>query len=74
MIYLCGLFFSIERLPVFPRPLSLVLPLTCDTDILKGTFNANNTMLFAFGFGLLGAFCDFLFVWSLHNIRCRWIL
>jgi len=74
MIFLCGLFFPIERLPVFLRPLSYILPPTYGVDILHGAFNANNTMLFALDFCVLGAFCIFLFVWSLSNIRRRWIL
>jgi ABC-2 type transport system permease protein len=74
MIFLCGLFFPIERLPVFLRPLSYVLPPTYGVDILHGAFTANNTMLFVLDFCVLGAFCIFLFVWSLSNIRRRWIL
>jgi ABC-2 type transport system permease protein len=74
MIFLCGLFFPIERIPVFLRPLSYVLPLTYGADILHGAFNANNTMLFALDFCVLGAFCIFLFSWSLRNIKRRWIL
>jgi ABC-2 type transport system permease protein len=74
MIFLCGLFFPIERLPVFLRPLSYVLPPTYGVDILHGVFTANNTMLFSLDFCVLGAFCILLFVWSLSNIRRRWIL
>jgi ABC-2 type transport system permease protein len=74
MIFLCGLFFPIERLPVFLRPLSYVLPLTYGADVLHGAFNADNTMLFAIDFCVLGAFCIFLFAWSLRNIKRRWIL
>ena len=74
MIFLCGLFFPIEHLPIFLRPLSYVLPLTYGADILHGAFSANNTMLFGLDFGVLGAFCVFLFGWSLRNIKRRWIL
>ena len=74
MIFLCGLFFPIERLPIFLRPLSYLLPLTYGADILHGAFNANNTMLFALDFCVLGAFCVFLFAWSLRNVKRRWIL
>ncbi len=74
MIFLCGLFFPIERLPVFLRPLSYVLPPTYGADILHGAFSANNTMLFAIDFCVLGAFCIFLFAISLRNIKHRWIL
>jgi ABC-2 type transport system permease protein len=74
MIFLCGLFFPIERLPVFLRPLSYVLPLTYGADILHGAFNANNTILFSLDFCALGAFCIFLFALSLRIIKRRWIL
>jgi ABC-2 type transport system permease protein len=74
MIFLCGLFFPIERLPVFLRPLSYVLPLTYGADILHGAFNADNVMLFAIDFCVLGAYCIFLFAWSLRNIKRKWIL
>jgi ABC-2 type transport system permease protein len=74
MIFLCGLFFPIERLPVLLRPLSYMLPVTYGADILHGAFNADNTMSFALDFGVLGAFCLFLFAWSLRNIKRRWIL
>ena len=74
MIFLCGLFFPIARLPVFLRPLSYVLPLTYGADILHGAFNADNVMLFAIDFCVLGAYCIFLFAWSLRNIKRKWIL
>jgi ABC-2 type transport system permease protein len=74
MIFLCGLFFPIARLPVFLRPLSYVLPLTYGADILQGAFNAGNTMIFGLDFCALGAFCIFLFALSLRNIKRRWIL
>jgi len=74
MIFLCGLFFPVDRLPIFLRPLSYVLPLTYGADMLHGAFNAKNTMSFALDFCVLGAFCIFLFGWSLHNIKRKWIL
>jgi ABC-2 type transport system permease protein len=73
MIFLCGLFFPIEQLPVFLRPLSYMLPLTYGADVLHGAFNADNTMVFALDFCALGAFCIFLFAWSLRSIKRRWI-
>lgn len=74
MIFLCGLFFPVEHLPVFLRPLSYVLPPTYGADILHGAFHAGNTMLFTLDFCLLFSFCILLFIWSLRNIRRRWIL
>ena len=74
MIFLCGLFFPIEQLPIFLRPLSYVLPLTYGADILHGAFNAKNVMSLLTDFALLFLFCAALFMISLHNIRRRWIL
>jgi ABC-2 type transport system permease protein len=73
MIFLCGLFFPIERLPVFLRPLSYVLPPTYGADILHGTFSIGNTMPMLIDFSLLIVFCIGLFLISLRNIQRRWI-
>jgi len=73
MIFLCGLFFPIERLPIFLRPLSYVLPPTYGADILHGTFSISNTMPMLIDFLLLIVFCIGLFLISLRNIRRRWI-
>jgi len=73
MIFLCGLFFPIMSLPVFIRPLSYVLPVTYGVDILHGAVSGGHIMSFALDFVILGAFCIFLFVLSLRNIKRRWI-
>jgi len=74
MIFLCGLFFPIERLPSFLRPLSYVLPLTYGVDILHGSIHTGNSMPLLLDFTLLGAFCIGLFALSLRNVKRRWIL
>lgn len=74
MIFLCGLFFPIDKLPMFLRPLSYVLPLTYGVDVLHGAIHAQHTMSFAFDFFVLGAFCIALFLLSLRNFKRRWIL
>ena len=74
MIFLCGLFFPIERLPVFLRPLSYVLPPTYGVDILHGTFSIGNTMPMLIDFSMLIVFCIGLFLISLRNIQRRWII
>lgn len=74
MIFLCGLFFPIEHLPVFLRPLSYILPLTYGADILHGAFSGKNVMPFPTDFALLGGFCAALFLISLRNIKRKWIL
>jgi ABC-2 type transport system permease protein len=74
MIFLCGLFFPIARLPVFLRPLSYALPLTYGADVLHGSIHAKHTMSFTLDLCVLGAFCLGLFAVSLRNIKRRWIL
>lgn len=74
MIFLCGLFFPIDRLPFFLKPLSYVLPITYGADILHGAFSHGNTMSFLTDFVLLFLFCAALFAISLRNIRRHWIL
>jgi ABC-2 type transport system permease protein len=74
MIFLCGLFFPIEKLPVFLKPLSYAFPLTYGADVLHGAVHGGHTMPFALDLTLLGAFCVFLFAASLWNIKRRWIL
>jgi ABC-2 type transport system permease protein len=73
MIFLCGLFFPIEKLPVFLKPLSYAFPLTYGADVLHGSVHGGHTMPFALDLTLLGTFCVFLFVASLWNIKRRWI-
>ncbi|MBN1356428.1 ABC transporter permease [bacterium] len=74
MIFLCGLFFPIENLPVFLKPFSYVLPLTYGADILHGAVHGHYAMPFTLSFSLLGIFCIGLFMLSLHNIKKRWII
>jgi ABC-type multidrug transport system permease subunit len=39
MIFLCGLFFPVMSLPVFIRPLSYILPITCVFRSKSATFS-----------------------------------
>jgi ABC-2 type transport system permease protein len=73
MIFLCGLFFPIERLPFFLQPFSYALPLTYGVDILHGAIHGARTLPYLLSFAALSAFCVALFAVSLHNIRKRWI-
>ena len=73
MIFLCGLFFPIAKLPVFLRPLSYALPLTYGADLLHGSVHGAHSMPFALDLAVLGAFCVALFAASLVNIRRKWI-
>ncbi|OGC43409.1 ABC transporter [candidate division WOR-3 bacterium RBG_13_43_14] len=74
MIFLCGLFFPVSRLPVFLRPLSYVLPLTYGADLLHGAVGSGYNMPFWLDLCVLAVFCIGLFVLSLRNIKRRWIL
>jgi ABC-2 type transport system permease protein len=74
MIFLCGLFFPIDRLPVFLRPLSYVFPLTYGADLLHGAVHGEHVLPFILDLIILSAFCVGLFALSLLNIKRRWII
>lgn len=74
MLFLCGLFFPIEKLPIFLKPLSYALPLTYGADALHGAVHGGHAMPFILDLFLLGAFCVALFAISLWNIKRKWIL
>jgi ABC-2 type transport system permease protein len=74
MIFLCGLFFPIAKLPVFLKPFSYVFPLTYGADVLHGAVHGSHAMAFPLDLAILSAFCIGLFVLSLRNIRRRWII
>jgi len=73
MIFLCGLFFPIEQLPVFLQPLSYALPLTYGADVLHGSVHGGHILPFSVDLAILAAFCCGLFMLSLRNIRKHWI-
>ncbi len=74
MLFLCGLFFPIDQLPVWLRPLSYVLPLTYGADVLHASVHDAGRMPLALNFTLLATFCAVLFGISLRNIRRKWIV
>ncbi len=61
MIFLCGLFFPIERLPVFLRPLSYALPPTYGVDMLRGAVGGVHAMPYLLNLAALCVFCTGLF-------------
>jgi len=73
MIFLCGLFFPIDSLPLVLRPLSYILPLTYGVDILREAINKTNMMSLGLDFLIITCFCAFLFNISLRNINRKWI-
>ncbi len=74
MIFLCGLFFPVGKLPIFLRPLSYALPLTYGADALHGATHGRHALPLVLDFWILGGFCVALFAVSLWNIRRKWIL
>jgi ABC-2 type transport system permease protein len=74
MIFLCGLFFPLEKLPWVIRPLSYGLPLTYGVDAMRGAIMGDRLMPLAVDLLILAAFCVGLFALSLRNIRRKWIL
>jgi ABC-2 type transport system permease protein len=73
MIFLCGLFFPIGKLPMFLKPFAYALPLTYGADALHGAVHGGHAMSFSHDFAVLVVFCAVLFALSLRNIRRRWI-
>lgn len=74
MLFLCGLFIPIARLPRFLRPLSYLLPLTYGADILKAAINREGVLPLWVSFPVLIVFATGLFLASLQNIRRKWVL
>jgi ABC-2 type transport system permease protein len=73
MVFLCGLFFPVDLLPLVLRPLSYAIPLTYGADVLHGAVNHAARMPVALSFAALLAFCAALFFISLRNIQKKWI-
>lgn len=73
MIFLCGLFFPVDSLPLFLRPLSYMLPLTYGVDILHGAIEKKSMMALSLDFLIITGFCIILFCMSLRNVRRKWI-
>jgi hypothetical protein len=74
MIFLCGLLFPIEALPVLLRPISYLLPLTYGVDILHGAMQPNNMLLLSLDFAVIGMFCVTRFFISVRNIQTKWVV
>jgi ABC-2 type transport system permease protein len=74
MLFLCGLFIPISALPVFLRPVSFILPLTYGVDILKAAVNDTGILPLWVSFPVLLLFAAGLFLFSLRNIKRKWVL
>jgi ABC-2 type transport system permease protein len=74
MLFLCGLFIPIGSLPIFLRPLSYLLPLTFGVDILKQAITGGGILPLWVSFPVLVLFATGLFLFSLYNIKRKWVL
>lgn len=74
MLFLCGLFIPIERLPDVLKPISFCLPLTYGTDILNGTITGNSIFNTIFNISIMLFFIILLFYLCQRNIKKKWIL
>jgi ABC-2 type transport system permease protein len=73
MIFLCGLFFPVQSLPIFLRPLSYIMPLTYGADILKTLISHDGNMGLLLSFAMLIGFSLLLFGVSTRNVKRKWI-
>lgn len=74
MLFLSGLFFPIDRLPVFLRPVSYCLPLTYGADMLNRAINGTGFMNAWIDSLILIGFAVLLFYYCQWNIKRKWIL
>ena len=73
MVFLCGLFFPLEKLPIWLRPLSYALPPTYGADIINQATGRPGLLPLWLELLILVAFCLALFVASIRTINRRWI-
>ena len=74
MIFLCGLFIPVAKLPVFLQPLSYILPVTYGVDVLKYSISESNAFPIFLNLIIMLIFCILLFYISIFNIRRKWII
>ncbi len=73
MLFLCGLFFPIDRLPVWLRPAAFALPLTYGADLLHDAIGGHSLLTPWGNIVALAGFASLLFVVSLRIVQRRWI-
>ena len=74
MLFLCGLFIPIDKLPLMLKPISFCLPLTYGTDILNGTITGSSIFNAVFNISIMLLFVVLLFYLCQKNIKKKWIL
>jgi len=74
MVFLCGLFFPLEKLPAWLHPLSYALPPTYGADAMRQALGTCAGLLPTWlELLILVAFCLVLFLASIRTINRRWI-
>ncbi len=74
MVFLCGLFFPLQKLPAWLRPLSFALPPTYGADAMGQAVGTRAGLLpLWLELLILIAFCLALFVASIRTVNRRWI-
>ncbi len=73
MIFLCGMFVPIAKLPWFLKPLAFVLPPTYGVDMLRAALGGERMLPVVMDAAILGTLCLGLFGASLWNVRRKWI-
>lgn len=74
MLFLCGLFFPLDRLPMLLRPLSFLFPVTYGVDALKSGFGQPIYLNLWVDFLGLAFFCGLLFFACVWNARRKLIV
>ncbi|HHU31121.1 MAG: ABC transporter permease [Zhaonellaceae bacterium] len=74
MLFLCGLFIPIDKLPAMLKAISFCLPLTYGTDILNGMIAGNSIFSTPLNISIMLVFVVFLFYLCQKNIKEKWIL
>ena len=73
MIFLCGLFIPLATLPFWLRPLSYILPLTYGADLLREMLNGEGIFHPGVSLAMLFVFALGLFLFSIRNVKRKWI-
>lgn len=74
MVFLCGLFFPVNDLPIVLQPLSYALPVTYGVDLLRRAALGEGVLNPWIDLGSLVVFCTVFFLLTVRNVRRRWIL
>ena len=74
MLFLCGLFIPLDRLPILLKPISFSLPLTYGVDMLNSAVMGISNFNTLFSIFLMFVFIILLFYLCKRNIEKKWIL